>query len=78
MAEFKRALGGGGDGGSDGGFGLDGATIAALSDLTSLYWPAMLGALVLMVLILRGEQQAVLPLAGGVMLLQAWQSGMFG
>lgn len=77
MAEFKRALGGSGSGG-DGAFGLDDATVSLLGDMAGGFWPAMLGGLILFVLILKGEQQAVIPLAGGVMLLQAWQSGMFG
>ncbi len=76
MAEFKRALGGGSEGGNI--FGLDNATLTALGDLTDSFWPVMLGTLILMVLVLKGEHGSVIPLLGGVMLLQAWQAGVFG
>lgn len=76
MAEFKRAFGGGSEGENI--LGLDNTTLTALGDLANGFWPVMLGTLILMVLILRGEHGSVIPLLGGVMLLQAWQSGVFG
>jgi len=32
----------------------------------------------LIILLVRGDNEAVIPIAGGMMLLQARQSGMFG
>ena len=62
MASFKRALGSGSDSGE--GFGLDGATITALGDMTGSFWPLILGFVILMVLIVRGDHQAVIPVGG--------------
>ena len=78
MAQFKRALGSGESGaGVADGLGLDSATLAALGDAGTLYWPLIAGAVVLMLLIIKGDGKAVIPVAGTVMLLQAWQSGLF-
>lgn len=77
MAEFKRALGTGSGSGGEGGVGLDGATLSALGDAANGFWPLLIGAVILMILFMRGEQAAAIPLAGGAILLQAWQSGVF-
>lgn len=74
MAEFKRALASA----SGDGFSFDGATLAALGDATGAFWPLIAGTLILIILLVRGESQAVIPVGGGMMLLQAWQAGMFG
>ncbi len=72
----NSAFGTGSGSGSEGGAGLDGATLSALGDLANGFWPLLLGGVVLLILLLRGEQAAVIPLAGGAILLQAWQSGV--
>lgn len=75
MAEFKRALGGSGSGE---GFGFDGTTVAAFGDMAGMFWPVILGTVILLVLAVKGDHQAVIPVGGGMILLQAWQSGVFG
>ena len=78
MAEFKRAFGSGESGtGLADSFGLDSATVAALGDAGTVYWPLFLGAALLILLIIRGDGKAAVPVAGGVMLLQAWHTGLF-
>ena len=78
MAEFKRALGSDSGGPAEGlGFGFDGATMAALGDASAAFWPLILGVVIVLLMIIRGDEKAVIPVAGGVVLLQAWQSGLF-
>ena len=76
MANFKRALGSGSE--SSDGFGFDGATLAVLGDASATFWPLIAGSVVLLILMLRGDHASVIPVGAGMMLLQAWQSGMFG
>ena len=76
MADFKRALGS--SSGSSDGFGLDSATLAALGDASATFWPLIVGTVVLLILMLRGDHAGVIPVGSGMILLQAWQSGMFG
>lgn len=57
---------------------FDGAAFEALGDMADTFWPLMVRTLILLLLIIKGEQQATIPVAGGVSLLQARQSGMFG
>ena len=77
MAQFKRAFGSGESGsGLADGFGLDSTTLAAFGDATTVYWPLIAGAVVLILLIIKGDARAMIPVAGVVMLLQAWQSGL--
>lgn len=75
MAEFKRALGSSGEGSGDG-FAVDGTTVAALGDLAGSFWPLLVGGVIVIMLMLRGEERAVIPVGGMVLLLQAWQSGL--
>ncbi len=44
----------------------------------ALYWPMVLGALVLFVLLVNGFHKMTIPAVGMFMLLQAWHSGVFG
>lgn len=73
MAQFKRALGSD----SDGTFvGFDGANWSAIGDAANEFWPLFLGGVLLLLLIVRGDEKAVIPVLGVAVLLQAWQSGL--
>ena len=74
MAQFKRTFASGSD---DGGlFNLDASTLTVLGDAAGAFWPLIAGTVLLMILLARGDNQAVIPVGGGMILLQAWQSGM--
>jgi len=76
MANFKRALGG--SDGSGGLIDLSAGTGDLLEQMSTTYWPLLIGGLVLVILMMRGEVRAALPIAGLAMLFQAWKSGMLG
>jgi hypothetical protein len=76
MANFKRALGGSADGG--GILDMSSGTGDLVGHMGATYWPLLLAGVLLLILVLRGEARAVLPVLGFALLLQAWRSGMFG
>ena len=77
MANFKRALGGSSEGGG-GLIDLSAGTGDLLGQMSTTYWPLLVGGLFLVILMMRGEVRAALPIAGLAVLFQAWKSGMLG
>ena len=49
-----------------------------LSVVFSVYWPMIVGALVLFLLLVNGHHRLTIPVIGVFMLIQAWHSGAFG
>jgi hypothetical protein len=42
------------------------------------YWPLLVGALLMLVFMMRGYTRATIPMAAITLLIQAWHSGVFG
>jgi hypothetical protein len=42
------------------------------------YWPLLVGALLMLVFLMRGYTRATIPMAAIALLIQAWHSGVFG
>jgi hypothetical protein len=57
---------------------LDDLGAMSLSVAFSLYWPMLVGALVLFLLLMNGHHRLTIPVVGIFMLVQAWHSGAFG
>ena len=72
MADFKKIP----DDGSGGPF--DAISAEMLGQFAATYWPVILGGIMLIALILKGNARAAIPVGIVVALLQAWRWGLFG
>lgn len=48
------------------------------SPFVTTYWPLLLGAVIILVFMMRGYSRTSLPLAAVFLALQAWHMGLFG
>jgi len=56
----------------------DDLSAMTLSVVFSIYWPIIVGALVLFLLLVNGFHRLTIPVIGVFMLIQAWHSGALG